>query len=189
MQNEEEYLKLVKSYQLRIELLEERLNLELRAKDKVIETIQAHNDYLQKLLITLSERPIINQNTIEVETVSDQSNSQTRNVNFNAAIQGSGYVEGNSYYYDVSKQKHSLTEAAVEIQKLLNQLSQTYPVTTRSEQIVVATKAMEELEKRPQLKQRVIGALQSGGAEALRELVDNPIINVLLALLEGWKSV
>jgi tRNA U34 5-carboxymethylaminomethyl modifying GTPase MnmE/TrmE len=189
MKNEEDYLKLIKNYQFHVKLLQERFNSEIRSKDNEILIYKSQIDYLQKLVISLSERPIINHNRLEAMAMADQSKSETRNVNYNAPIQGAGYVEGTSYYYASPEQKQSLTEAAAEIKQLLNQLSQVYPTTTVSEQMTLATKAIEEIEKKPQLKQRVIGALQSGGAEALKELVDNPIINVLLAILEGWKSV
>ena len=189
MPSEADYLKLIQIYKLRLKLLEERFNSEIRAKDREIEIYKSQIDYLQKIVITISERPIINNNTFEAKAVTDQSKSATRNVNFNAPIQGAGYVEGDNHYYASPEQKQSLAEAATEIQQLLNQLSQTYPTTTVPEQMVVATKVIEEIEKKPQLKQRVIRALQSGGAEAFKELVDNPIINVLLAVLEGWKSV
>jgi len=188
MASEEDYLKLIQTYKLRLTILGERFASELKARDKEIEIYKNQIDYLQKLVITLSGRHIVNNNTLEARTVTDQSKSETRNVNFNAPIQGAGYVEGTNYYYASPEQKQSLAEAAAEIQQLLVQLSQTYPTTTVSEQMFVATKALEEIEKKPQLKQRVIGALQSGGAEALRELVDNSIVNVLLAVLEGWKS-
>lgn len=52
----------------------------------------------------------------------------------------------------------------------------------------IATKAVEEIEKNPALKQRVIGALKAGGTEALKELVDHPAVNILLAVLEGWQK-
>jgi hypothetical protein len=34
----------------------------------------------------------------------------------------------------------------------------------------------------------VIGALKAGGTEALKELVDHPLINILIASLEGWQD-
>ncbi|NEP11901.1 MAG: hypothetical protein F6K14_17160 [Symploca sp. SIO2C1] len=49
-------------------------------------------------------------------------------------------------FYD--EQKQNLTEAAKEIQQLLEQLSQTNPTTT-AERIAVVTKAAEQIEKDP----------------------------------------
>jgi cysteinyl-tRNA synthetase len=188
MADEEDYRKLIQTYKLRLTILGERFSSELKSRDKEIEIYRSQIDYLQKLVITLSERPIINHNTLEAKAVIDQSKSETRSINFNAPIEGVRYVEGDNHYNTSLQPKQTLAEAAAEIQQLLNQLSQSYPSTTESEQKVVAAKAIEEIEKRYQLKQRIVGALQSGGVETLRELVDNPIINILLAALEGWKS-
>ncbi len=52
----------------------------------------------------------------------------------------------------------------------------------------MATKAVEEIEKNPVLKQRVIGALRAGGVEALKELVDHPAVGIVLAAVEGWQN-
>ena len=108
---------------------------------------------------------------------------------FNSPIHGgvAGNVEGNQIIYS-SDQRQNLAEAAKEIQQLLNQLSETYPTTTSAGQMAIATKAVEEIEQNPALKQRVIGALKAGGTEALKEMVDHPAVNILLAVLEGWQK-
>jgi hypothetical protein len=188
MRNEEDYQKLKFFCKVRLQQLEERFNLQIQAKDREIAIYKSQIEVLRNLFETHLERPITIQNNLEAKTVTDQSNAQTRNVSFNAPIQGTGYAEGDSYYYASPEQKQSLVEAAAEIQKLLEQLSQTYPSSTAPEQIVVAAKAIEEIEDRPELKQRIIEALRLGGSEALKEMIDNPVINVLLAAIEGWRS-
>jgi pantoate kinase len=50
---------------------------------------------------------------------------------------------------------------------------------------VVVTEAIRQIETNPTLKARVIAALKAGGVEALKELVDNPLVNILIAALEG----
>lgn len=52
----------------------------------------------------------------------------------------------------------------------------------------VVAKAVDEIENNPTLKARVIGALKSGGKEAFKELIDNPLINILLASIDGWQE-
>ena len=84
--------------------------------------------------------------------------------------------------------KQNLAEAAEDIKKLLQELEQTYPTNTPSEKIVVLEEAIKRIENDPTLKQRVLGAVKSGGVEAIKELVDHPLINILLAALEGWKT-
>jgi hypothetical protein len=47
------------------------------------------------------------------------------------------------------EQRQTLADAAKEIQELLDQLSQTYSTKTYVEKHAVATKAMEEIKKKP----------------------------------------
>jgi len=96
-------------------------------------------------------------------------------------------IGGNITNYN-PEQRQNLAEAAAEIQQLLNQLGQTYPTNTPLEKQIVVTEALKEIERNPTLKARVIGALKAGGTEALKELLDHPAVNVLLAALEGWQD-
>ncbi|BCL40218.1 pentapeptide repeat-containing protein [Nostoc sp. MS1] len=85
-------------------------------------------------------------------------------------------------------ERQNLAQAAAEIQQLLNQLGETYPTNTPLEKQIVVTEALKEIERNPTLKARVIGALKAGGTEALKELLDHPAVNILLAALEGWQD-
>jgi len=96
-------------------------------------------------------------------------------------------IGGNITNY-TPEQKQNLAEAAVEIQQLLQQLEQNYPTTTPLQKQVVVTEALKHIESNPTFKARVIGALKAGGTEALKELVDHPLINILIASLEGWQD-
>ncbi|MCL2934470.1 MAG: hypothetical protein MGG11_20175 [Trichodesmium sp. MAG_R03] len=51
--------------------------------------------------------------------------------------------------------------------------------------MTVATKAIETLENKPPLKQRVIEALKPSGTEAFKEAIDNPVANILIAAFPG----
>ncbi|MCC5622224.1 hypothetical protein LC574_13220 [Nostoc sp. CHAB 5715] len=82
----------------------------------------------------------------------------------------------------------NLVEAASQIQQLLKQLEETNPTSTETERIIVAAKAADEIKNNPTLKARVIGALKSGGKEAFKEAVDNPLVNILIAIIEGWQE-
>ena len=52
----------------------------------------------------------------------------------------------------------------------------------------VVAKAVDEIESNPTLKARVIGALKAGGTEAFKELIDHPLVNILLASIDGWQD-
>jgi hypothetical protein len=84
-----------------------------------------------------------------------------------------------------NEKKKSLAEAAAEIQQLLDQLSETYPTKTVAEKSAVATKAIEEIEKKPDVKEKVIKALKAGGVAALMELTNNPVVKILTPMLES----
>ncbi|BAY41483.1 hypothetical protein NIES2111_58790 (plasmid) [Nostoc sp. NIES-2111] len=105
----------------------------------------------------------------------------------NADTVNANQIGGNITNYNPG-QKQNLAQAAAEIEQLLNQLSQTYPTATTSEKMTVVAKAVDEIESNPTLKARVIGALKAGGTEALKELIDHPLINILLASIDGWQE-
>jgi hypothetical protein len=70
----------------------------------------------------------------------------------------------------------------------IEQLSATYPTTTIAEKSVIATKAVEALEKNPAQKAKIIKAVKVGGIAALKELVEpvmKPITNILFPILEA----
>ncbi|NER27574.1 MAG: hypothetical protein F6J89_08045 [Symploca sp. SIO1C4] len=50
------------------------------------------------------------------------------------------------------------------------------------------TKAVEQIEKNPRLKARVINALKAGGIEAFKEAMEHPLVSILMAILEGWQE-
>lgn len=83
------------------------------------------------------------------------------------------------------EQKQTLAEAAKEIQELLDKLSETYPTKTAVEKSAFATKAMEEIEKKPDVKRKVLKALKAGGVAALMELTNNPVVKILTPMLES----
>lgn len=122
--------------------------------------------------------------------VGDKGMSNTQNNDFRGASIGGG-VAGRDYTGDVihnNAAKQNLAEAAAEIQQLLTQLEQTYPTETLSQQAVVAEEAIKRIEANPTLKERVVGALKSAGVETFKEAVDHPLVNILLAGIDGWRE-
>ncbi|NET44392.1 MAG: hypothetical protein F6K15_22000 [Okeania sp. SIO2B3] len=82
-----------------------------------------------------------------------------------------------------SQEKQTLAEAAEEIQKLLKQLESNNPDATDAEKQAFVTASIA-----PSNRQRFVGALQAGGKEALKKLLDNPYVNVGVAIVEGWQN-
>jgi uncharacterized protein YjbI with pentapeptide repeats len=154
---------------------------------------------LQNMVVTALQRPSFyaqtyqNQgDTIMAEASKKQSNFDLKGAQFagglvNADTVTANQIGGNITNYS-TEQKQNLAEAAAEIQQLLNQLGQAYPTNTPLEKQIAVTEALKQINNNPTLKARVIGALKSGGTEALKELVDHPLVNILLATLEGWQD-
>lgn len=87
-----------------------------------------------------------------------------------------------------TEQKQSLVETAAEIQNLLQQLQEEYPTNTPVEKGFVVTEALKQIESNPTFQARLIAAIKAGGIESLKELVDNRLINIFVASLEGWQE-
>ncbi|MHC5771642.1 MAG: pentapeptide repeat-containing protein [Nostoc sp.] len=136
-------------------------------------------------------------NNVQGENNQQKVSNKSSSFNLQGAQFGGGLVNadtvnahqigGNITNYN-PQQKQNLAEAAAEIQQLLNQLSQSYPTATTSEKMTVVARAVDEIESNPTLKTRVIGALKAGGTEAFKELIDHPLVNILLASIEGWQE-
>lgn len=91
-------------------------------------------------------------------------------------------IGGTQHNY-VAPEKQDLAEAALEIQRLLKQLEETNPTATAAEQQAFVTAAIPST-----LRHRAVSALQSGGKAAVEEILDNPYVNVAIAVIEGWQS-
>jgi len=96
-------------------------------------------------------------------------------------------IGGNINNY-TPEQRQTLIEAAKEIQQLLQHLDQSYPTNTPIEKQVVVIEALKQIDSNPTLKARLMGAFKAGSTEAIKELVNHPLANVLVAALEGWQE-
>jgi hypothetical protein len=103
----------------------------------------------------------------------------------NAAADVKGDPKSIQHNYNYApEQRQTLAEAAAEIQQLLKQLEQTNPTATEIEQKAFLTAAIP-----PTKRQKFVNALQEGGKELFKELMDNIYVNVAIAAIEGWQSV
>ncbi|MEH2236000.1 COR domain-containing protein, partial [Nostoc sp.] len=75
----------------------------------------------------------------------------------------------------------NLAQAAKDIKELLNHLSQEYSSTA-----IVGVKAVEEIERQPTLKARIVNALKEAGSEALEKAVDHPAVSIVIAATKGF---
>ncbi|NEO52411.1 MAG: hypothetical protein F6K54_04545 [Okeania sp. SIO3B5] len=114
-----------------------------------------------------------------------QTFGYNQNNNYGMTFSGNIMASNVDRTIDESQQK-TLAEAAAEIQQILQQLEQSNPTETTAGKMAVVTQAIKIVENKPTLKQRVIEALKSSGTEALKEALDNPVANILIAACEGW---
>lgn len=85
-------------------------------------------------------------------------------------------------------QTKSLVEAAAEIHRLLQQLEQSYPTDTTTEQMVVATEVIKRIESDPDWTQRVVRALKEGGIQAFEKAIDHPVGAFVVGAIKGWQD-
>jgi hypothetical protein len=93
------------------------------------------------------------------------------------------YARSDQNTFINSGQKQDLAEAAVEIQKLLDQLAETYPNITET---TLAQAIQVEIQHNPTLKVRLINALKSGGVEALKAIFNHPFVSVPVETIKGF---
>ncbi|MEG3882192.1 hypothetical protein QT972_33065 [Microcoleus sp. herbarium7] len=119
------------------------------------------------------------------ESKIDQSQASI-GVGFSKSINAQ-QIGGTIHNYGSPEQKQNLAEAAAEIQKLLEQLAENYPTETLTQKAAVAEEALQIIESNPTLKQRVVSAIQAMSIEALMQLIDHPVANILREGIENFK--
>ncbi|MFM7405365.1 MAG: hypothetical protein ACKO3K_01515 [Cuspidothrix sp.] len=92
---------------------------------------------------------------------------KTEGGNYNEHIQGN-YIQDDYY---AAGQPVSLVEAATKIQKLLEQLEQSYSVTTTAGKMAIATEAITQIQSNPTLAPRILSALKSGSVSAFEQFL------------------
>lgn len=128
------------SYEKQIEALEEKYRAIIEAKNREIDNYQEEIKYLRRVNINLSERKIINNNR----------NIQIDRGNYNELIQGN-YIQGD--YLDMSQ---DLSQADTKIQELLNQLEQTYGISSEDAQLQVAKDLVNQAKTNSRIKSNLI---------------------------------
>lgn len=103
--------------------------------------------------------------------------------NYNENVEGN-YIEGNYY----STQQQDLSEAAAEIQRLLVQLSQTYPADTDEDRISIAEGAIYQVKQNPQLMKRILDAAKAGSLAAMESMLNHPAASFFFAAIEAYSE-
>lgn len=75
-----------------------------------------------------------------------------------------------------------LAQAAKDIQNLLNQLSHEYSDDSNA---LIGARAIEVVETKPLLKERITKALRAGGSTALEKLVEHPAVSIVISAVNA----
>ncbi|QEI41455.1 hypothetical protein BMF77_02044 [Dolichospermum sp. UHCC 0315A] len=81
-----------------------------------------------------------------------------------------------------------VVESAQEMNAIVDVVSQIYSIETDSQKQRFAEALKREIEKRPELKAKIVSAIKSGGTEAFKQLCSHPAIDIVLAAYEGWQN-
>lgn len=86
------------------------------------------------------------------------------------------------------EQKQNLVEAISEIKTILREVENNYSENTNLDQDTIITETIKRIDKNITLKSRLINTLKAASKETLKEVIDHPLVNVLIASLEGWQN-
>jgi AbiTii len=151
--------------------------------------IAARHDYGSFIQINIDQAQMQNSSSeSQANSGTFSNNLSGANVaNFANQVTDNARQQANQYNYSL-EQRQTLVEAAAEIQKLLEQLSQTYSMDTLSGRMQLATEAVTRIESNPNLMQRLVSSLQAGGVSALEQFLNHPAASFVIAALEDWQK-
>ena len=85
-------------------------------------------------------------------------------------------------------QQQNLTEAARDIQELLEQLEKTYPSETTMDRMKIATEVITHIDNHPTKAQKIFNAIKAGGVAAVDQLLIHPASSFVIAALKHWQK-
>jgi uncharacterized protein YjbI with pentapeptide repeats len=172
-------------YEQKLALIEQNYQAQLANKDQEItntnrELLQLYREKstdMTEIAKLLANRPM----TIEAKAVSYGEIKQAGN--FGVGV-NQGEIKDNAKVAGIlnEAEQQNLTEIITEVQAIITPLAQTYPNNPTTQGI----KAIEAIEKNPNLKQKLIEAAKKGGLEAFKKALDNPVGAFIGGAIEGW---
>jgi len=82
--------------------------------------------------------------------------------------------------------QQDLSQAAQDIRELLQEIYPDYSTATDADKSAVVAQKVDQ--QQPEVRARIVGALEKGGKKALEKLVDHPAAAIAIAVYEGWKD-
>lgn len=185
----ENYLK--QEYGSQLKVIDQQYRYHLRADYEQIATYRHQSAYLIEIMQRLANQAM----TIDTSTphkderkiLDGEHNSVPSSHLIHAAT--NGRYHSSIQHSSTFDSKPNLADAAAKIQQLLQQLEQIYPINTPLEKQIVITEILKRIEGNPKLKAWVVRAIQGVNTEALKKLINHPLVNLLIVALEGYKVV
>ena len=106
--------------------------------------------------------------------------------NFANEVEDNARQQANQHNHPATKQ--NLSEAVREIKAIFAELDQQYDKTTPSGNAMITAKAVEAIESKPTLKQRLLNAAKEGGIATIEVAVDHPAIKPVVAAFKGFTN-
>jgi uncharacterized protein YjbI with pentapeptide repeats len=163
----------------------DKAELEKRFYQKYNKLLQQAKDYYQKLQLT--ERDIQSyqrENAKLMKIIELQASQSVINANNIGSVNSGQIIGDNNKFAGIlnEAEQQNLTEIITEVQAIILPLAQTYPNNPTTQGI----KAIEAIEKNPNLKQKLIEAAKKGSLEAFKKALDNPVGAFIGGAIEGW---
>jgi uncharacterized protein YjbI with pentapeptide repeats len=185
---------LTQEYESELQAIDQKYRYQLQVNYDQIANYRQQSADLTEIIKVMAGRTanLESEPIVEPKSLSEVSKDDQPNVPNNGGLNNTEGGDScqqsfqNNYTPDL---KQSLTYTATKILKLLQQLDQTYPTNTPLEKHMVVTEVLKRIESNPTLKERVVGALKGVSTEALKDLIDHPLVNLLLVALEGYQEV
>ncbi len=115
--------------------------------------------------------------------MSNTSNFDQTNSNITVGNQGTNTNTNTQQFVQyTSEQKQDLSQFAKDIQRILEKLEKNKPNTTQGEKQNIVS-----YEIPPEQRSRIVRAFKAGGEKALEELLDNPYLNIAIAVVKEWQ--
>ena len=163
---------------------EEYYRRELQAKDSQIEIYRQHNTSLERIIDTLANKPI------NINNMPNNGDNFIQSGQFGIGQMSGGEIKDQAKIAGVINegQQNNLNMIKVEIEQILKPLLEQYPTNTTSEQMIVASQAIQQIENNPSLKARFINAAKEGSLAALEQSLNHPVCSFIINAVKGWQE-
>jgi hypothetical protein len=123
-----------------------------------------------------------NQSKAKKDNMINTNNFDQKNSNIAVGNQGTNTNTNTQQFIDyTSEQKQYLSQFAKDIQRILEKLEKNKPNATQEEKQNIVS-----YEIPPEQRSRIVRAFKAGGEKALEELLDNPYLNIAIAVVKEW---